>query len=460
MSKNVLVGGAVLILALVGGGAFYVDSEVKKQADNFAVSLNKLADYWGDGFSQTHKQEKAFWSFSGDYDLKLKDEGSLTDVLNASYTVKPTVMSIFTGKYPVTLDLSFNFKDSINASLTNPSAPFYKFNGEMSSGGSFYLNGVGQDLKIVSDKSETEMQVQGNTAVITYDKLSKVLTVNSNVKKITDEQAGEEFNDLVLAYELVGSEDRKEDAHKLQLTLRNAKQGYAEFENVLVSLDGNVKNNALHSGIQLKVDKISSVLLPNKEFSFDFKAGLDDVDASLYYKLMEIVDSEEPEMQTAKMQQDALTLLKGIVDSGFTIKIEKLNVSDGSGELKSEFLLNLAKKTESKKFSDRTKLGSQVYLKSDMLAAAHSVIPPELRDLMKKDGKYYEINLDFSYLDGKALLNNKPLAIEYQEYITSFLNDLELELNAAYEEEMTKLQTEQEFVKSFEKALEGAVAEK
>lgn len=412
---------AVAVAAVCIGGPLYLHNKVKSKVAGFAQSVDKIATILPKNLKQEHTYESGFFSTTGKYVLSAKDEESFSEVGVVEYKMDHGLSHLFSSKYPLSMTLNFNWNELPHFDITDASKPYYVLTGSYQTNGSFDLAGEAQDLKVKIEETETEMVVSGNHLDISYDKSKGEAVVKNIIKKISDEQAGEEFNDIVSAYKYTLPEGAKSGYFDVDVSVGSAKQGYADFYGLNMHVNGGEQGDYVNAGFSLKADKITSALAGNKVFSFDMAMSLKDLEAPLYRKLAELGDLDKE--ISLEQSEELVKLLQDTIDGGFKWNIDRLNVTDTEDQLKSELKFSLAKKEGNQTFKDRSSLSSNVYLKSPFVSSAINVIPPELRDLMV--GKVNEINVDFLYKSGKVVLNGNQLPEEYSEFLNEYLLGLE-----------------------------------
>lgn len=411
---------AVAVATVCIGGPLYLHNKVKTKVAGFSQSVDKIAKILPENLRQEHIQDSGFFSTTGKYRLLSKEENELKEVGVIEYKMDHGIAHLFSSQYPLAVTLNFNWSELPHLNIADSTKPYYVLNGGYQTNGSFNLAGMAQDLKVKVEDSETEMVVSGNHIDINYDKSKGETFVKNTIKKILDEQAGDEFNNIVASYKYTLPENAKSGYFDIDVSMDSAKQGYADFSGLNMHINGGEQGDFVNAGFSLKADKITSALAGKKVFSFDMAMSLKDIEAPLYRKLAEITDIDSISLT---QKEELSQLFKQTIDGGFKLSVDRLNVTDTEDQLKSEFKFVLSKKEGEQTFIDRGTVASKVYLKSPFVSSAINIIPPELRDLMV--GKVNEINVDFLYNAGKVVLNGNQLPEEYSEFLNNYLLGLE-----------------------------------
>lgn len=433
MSKKIIIGVAIIAAAV--GGPFYVHNQVMKKAAGFAQSVDKMAQALPENMKQEHIQKPGFFETTGEYKLFVKDGENFEQLGNVTYKMEHGLMQVFSSKYPLDVKLNLNWKTVPFLSVADETKPYYTFVGAYDTDGSFNLDGVAQDLDVNFEENETKMHVSGNTMSVVYNKPAGETVIKNNIKKIENKEAGDEFTNYAMIYKYTLPEGTNLGQFNIDFTLENAKQGYANFNGLKFNFSGGEKDGKVDTSVELKADSITSVLARDKKFTFDMQMSMRDLDADFYRKLSSVTDMDNV---SPKQAEELLIALKKMVDGGFIVSIDRLNITDPEDELKSKFVLKIENKAnEEQSFVNRGIFTSQIYLKSPFVSSAINIIPMELRGLMV--GKVNEITADFKYEKGDVSLNGKPLPQEYAEFINEFLLNLENSIDMSVQEMLDEL---------------------
>lgn len=434
MSNGKIIIGVAIVAAAIGG-PFYAHNQVMKKAAGFAQSIDKMAQALPENMKQEHTQNPSFFETTGEYKLFVKDGDKFEQLGNVTYKMEHGFKQIFSSKYPLDVKLNLNWKAMPFLSVTDETKPYYNFVGAYDTNGSFDLDGVAQDLVVNFEENETKMHISGNTMSVVYDKPAGETVIKNNIKKIENKEAGDEFTNYAMVYKYKLPEGQSLGAFNIDFTLENAKQGYANFNGLKFNFSGGEKDGKVDTSVELKADSITSVLAGDKKFTFDMQMSMRDLDADFYRKLSGVTDMEDV---SPKQAEELLIALKKMVDGGFVVSVDRLNITDPEDELKSKFVLKIEKKeNEEQNFINRGVFTSQIYLKSPFVSSAINIIPMELRGLMV--GKVNEITADFKYEKGDVSLNGKPLPPEYAEFINEFLLRLEDGIDMSVQEMLDDL---------------------
>ncbi len=434
MSNGKIIIGVAIVAAAIGG-PFYVHNQVMKKASGFSQSVDKMAQALPENMKQEHTQKPGFFETTGEYKLFFKRADGFEQLGNVTYKMEHGLMQVFSSKYPLDVKLNLNWNMLPFLTVAEQTKPYYTFVGAYDTNGSFNLDGVAQDLDINLQESETKMHISGNTMSVVYDKIAGETTIKNNVKKIENKEAGDEFTNYAMIYKYTLPEGANLGAFNIDFTLENAKQGYANFNGLKFNFSGGEKSGKVDTSVELKADSITSVLAGDKKFTFDMQMSMKELDADFYRQLSNITDLDNV---SPKQAQALLIALKKMIDDGFIISVDRLNITEPEDELKSQFVLHIEKKSnEEQNFINRGVFNSKIYLKSPFVSSAINIIPMELRGLMV--GKVNEVTADFRYEKGDVSLNGKPLPPEYAEFINEFLLTLEESLNMSIEEMLEEL---------------------